>query len=99
MRRALARISRWVRADGVLGIADFAPLAPARSSRVVQYAYYRPLNVAAWLLRLAALHPIYDYDLPLCELGWQVEQREGFRVPAAGPILYQTLIARRSPAG
>lgn len=63
--------------------------------RVLRTAYYRPVNLAGWALRMCALHPIYDYAPLLEGLGFEVESRTRFRVLPGLPGLYETLVARR----
>lgn len=70
MRVALSRLAGLVAAEGRLVIADFGPWA--------RWAYYRPVSLAAWLLALAALHPIYDYRLELETLGFRLSRQDAF---------------------
>ena len=70
MREALSRLAGLVCAQGRLVIADFGPRA--------RPAYYRPVSVAAWLLALAALHPLYDYRLELETLGFSLSRQDVF---------------------
>lgn len=80
MREALALLAGCVAPGGRLVVSDFAAGSSA--------AYYRPVNVAAWLLGLAALHPIYDYVPELEALGFRVTRRDAF-----GP--FESISARR----
>ena len=70
MREALSRLAGLVCAEGRLVIADFGPWSRS--------AYYRPVSIAAWLLALAALHPIYDYRLELETLGFRLSRQDAF---------------------
>ena len=70
MREALSRLAGLVCAEGRLVIADFGPRSRS--------AYYRPVSIAAWLLALAALHPIYDYRLELETLGFRLSRQDAF---------------------
>ena len=96
MRRLLAHLGSLVRPGGRLLIADFAlPSGPAWQRFCVR-AYYRPVNLAAWALGLCALHPLYDYAAELRALGFEIVARREFRPFVCGPVLYESLVARRS---
>ena len=86
--------------DGVLMIADFAPPRRGWLERGLFALYYRPINVAAWLLRLCALHPIYDYAAEFESLGLRALSRTSTPVWSGareiiGPRFFESLVARR----
>lgn len=97
MPGVLKHLCRFVKPGGRLVIADFEPATEqARlSDRAMRQAYYRPLNLAGRLLRICALHPIYDYAPLLTEHGLPLESRQGLRVCAGLPTLYEVMVARR----
>ena len=97
MRRALARLVSWVRPGGRVMIADFAPPRGSWATRIACRAYYRPVSLAAAALRLAALHPIYDYEREFDALGLSLLRRDEFRLARWSwtPVLYESLVARR----
>jgi ubiquinone/menaquinone biosynthesis C-methylase UbiE len=95
MRRHLAHLASLVRPGGKLLIADFAPPSGTVVERWLARAYYRPVNVIAWALRLAALHPLYDYGAEVEPLGFEVTSRTGFRPFGAGPVLFESITAVR----
>jgi demethylmenaquinone methyltransferase/2-methoxy-6-polyprenyl-1,4-benzoquinol methylase len=70
MREALSYLANLVAPGGRLVVADFSTDSSA--------AYYRPVNVAAWALGLAALHPVYDYVSELAPLGFRLSRRDCF---------------------
>lgn len=94
MRRMLAHLVGLVRPGGKLLVADFAAPSGGAAERLLARVYYRPVNVAAWMLRLCALHPLYDYGREMEALGLRVVAREGFRL-GVGPVLYESVVAQR----
>ena len=93
MRRAVEQIASLLRPGGSLLLADFAP---ARSGALLARAYYRPVNVAAWALRLCSLHPIYDYAPELEAQGFSAIARSRFRIFGAGPAWFESLVAQKT---
>ncbi len=98
MQTALAHLVSLVRPGGDVHIADFAVPPVGGLARAFALAYYRPVNVAGWALSLCALHPIYGYETELQALGFAIQEREGFRPFGRGPVLYESLTARRANA-
>jgi len=96
MRTALATLVGWLRPGGRLFIADFAPPRGGVASQLLARAYYRPVNVAAWALRLCSLHPLYDYAERIESLGLSLERRDRFRVFARGPAWFESLAAAKA---
>ena len=75
MREVLRHIESLLSPEGVLLIADFTPPGQGLFERAIFPAYYRPINIAAWLLRLCALHPIYDYARVFPDTGLELVTR------------------------
>lgn len=100
MPGVLDHLCGFVRPGGRLVIADFKPSAAGAGwlDRAWRGAYYRPVNFAGWLLRVCALHPIYDYAPPLIEHGYAIESRVGFAVLPGMPAAYEVIVARRPAA-
>jgi ubiquinone/menaquinone biosynthesis C-methylase UbiE len=96
MRELLGHLARLVRPGGKLLIADFAFPSGRSLERWLARAYYRPVNVAAWALRLCALHPLYDYASELNTLGFSVTHSARFQPFGVGPVLYESLVAMRT---
>lgn len=96
MPEVLAHLRGFVKPGGSLVIADLKPngKSTGRFTRLVRSAYYRPLNLAGWLLRICALHPIYDYGPWLSEHDFEIESRQVFSVVPGLPPLYELLVAR-----
>lgn len=94
----LEHLCGFVKPGGRIVIADFKPNAPSdgRLTRLLRWAYYRPLNLAGWLLRICALHPVYDYGPILIEAGLKIESRQSLRVLPGLPGIYEVVIAQRA---
>jgi demethylmenaquinone methyltransferase/2-methoxy-6-polyprenyl-1,4-benzoquinol methylase len=95
MLRALAHLASEVRPGGKLLVADFAAPRNDGAPAWIHALYYRPVNLAAWALRLCALHPIYDYAPAALRLGLVLRGRRGFRPWRGGPELYESLVFER----
>lgn len=95
MRKLIAHLGRLVRPGGKFLIADFAHPSGSVWQRAAVRAYYRPVNLAAWALGLGALHPLYDYATELRAIGFEMTGRHGFRPFIRGPVLYESLVAKR----
>jgi demethylphylloquinol methyltransferase len=61
MLEVLHHLSSLLKPGGKLLIADFAPIQGNPLARCFQTLNYRIANIFYWLLRMAPLHPIYDY--------------------------------------
>ncbi|MEM6257097.1 MAG: methyltransferase domain-containing protein [Planctomycetota bacterium] len=96
MPDVLGHLCGFVKPGGSIVIADFRPAlrSAGPADRLARWLYYRPVNIAGWLLRICALHPVYDYAPLLIESGFEIETRESFRVLPALPALYETVVAR-----
>jgi demethylmenaquinone methyltransferase/2-methoxy-6-polyprenyl-1,4-benzoquinol methylase len=93
--QALAHLTSLLRPGGRLMLADFIAPRGDRFSRALAVAYYRPVNVAAWLLGLCALHPMHDYADGFAALGLRLVERRRFSIFGSGPAAYESLIAER----
>ncbi len=85
---------------GRLLIADFSPPGRGAAQRWLHAAYYRPINLAAWALRLCALHPIYDYAQYLEAAGLRLVERHSLplwsvALVGKGPRFFESLVAER----
>jgi len=95
VQRALSHLVALVRPEGLLALADFAPPASGMLRSCLSSVYYRPINLAGWLLGLCVLHPIYDLAADFDSLGIDLLARRAFRVGARGPALYESLIGSK----
>lgn len=97
MPSVLDQLCQFVKPGGSLVIADFKPSDRQTNciTKSLRAAYYHPLNLAGWLLRICALHPIYDYAPLLIEYEFDVHKRQSFRVLPGLPTFYETIVAER----
>lgn len=97
MPEVLAHLCGFVKPDGHLVIADFKPsdASTGRLTSLARGAYYRPVNVAGWLLRICALHPVYDYAPRLIEHGFVIESRQALSLMPGLPAMYDVIVAQR----
>lgn len=98
MPLVLNQLCGFIKPGGRIVLADFKPSTPADGhlARLLRLAYYRPLNLAGHLLRICALHPIYDYVPTLIENGLTIESRQAFPVMPGLPALYEVITAKRA---
>jgi demethylmenaquinone methyltransferase/2-methoxy-6-polyprenyl-1,4-benzoquinol methylase len=97
MPAVLEHLCGFIKPGGQIVIADFFPDQSRESNinRFVRKAYYRPVNLAGYLLKICALHPIYDYTSLLAKQGLIAEPWQSFRaLPGLAP-LYGVVSARR----
>ncbi|MFK7789068.1 MAG: class I SAM-dependent methyltransferase [Phycisphaeraceae bacterium] len=97
MPDVLGHLCKFVKPNGRIVIADFAPATPDAGlvDRAARWLHYRPLNLAGRLLRICALHPIYDYAPLLTGQGFTIESREVFQVISGLPSVYEVIVAKR----
>ncbi len=84
-------------------VADFTPPGPKLARRWLYAAYYRPINLIAWAMRLCALHPIYDYPRYFEATGLRLVERSPLPLwsnvlGTSGPCCYESLVAERPPS-
>lgn len=98
MTKVLNQLCGFTKPGGRIVLADFKPSTPSdgQLTRLLRLAYYHPLNLAGYLLRICALHPIYDYVPTLIENGLTIESRQAFRIMPGLPALYEVVTARRA---
>ena len=97
MADVLKHLCQFVKPGGRIAIADFEPAANKVGpiDCMVRRLYYRPVNLAGWLLRICALHPIYDYTPRLIKHGFEIESHQSFQVLPGLPSLYHVTVAQR----
>ncbi|MBX2852315.1 MAG: methyltransferase domain-containing protein [Phycisphaeraceae bacterium] len=95
----LAHLCGFVKPGGHIVIADFTPKGTSTNplTRLLRTAYYRPVNLAGWLLRICALHPIYDYEPWLATNGFRVTARKPCPSLPGLPPLYESITAEKQP--
>lgn len=97
MQAILHQLCGFVKPGGRIVIADFKPNSQHDGwlTRLLRWAYYRPLNVAGGALRICSIHPIYDYARLLARHELTVDHHRSFRVLPGAPSLYEALSAQR----
>ena len=97
MPGVLAHLCGFVKPGGRIVIADFKP--SANDAGILDCAgrwlYYRPVNIAGWLLRICALHPIYDYGPLLTKKGFEITSRQTLRIFPGFGGAYEVITAHR----
>ena len=88
MPRVLTHLCGFVKPGGSLVIADFKPAEADALNRLAHRLYYRPVNLVGRLLRICALHPVYDYEPLLRQQGLNITSREDFRLCPGLPASY-----------
>jgi ubiquinone/menaquinone biosynthesis C-methylase UbiE len=97
----LKHLATLLAPGGKILIADFAPPSKSAAGRALYATYYRPINWAAWMLRLCALHPIYNYPDYFEDAGLTLAVRSPFALwrggkSGGGPAFYESLVAVRA---
>lgn len=93
MKQVLTRLTSFVRPEGKLAIADFAPPRGRWLLRAIHLAYHRVSIVSYWMVGLAPLHPIYVYADHYLQLGLTLSSTRQFRIFGIGPWMFQTTLA------
>lgn len=76
-------------------VADFAPPRGNVATRILENIYYRIANVFFWILRLMAIHPVYDYSRYFPGLGLELQSVKDFGVSRLGLYVYRSIVATR----
>ncbi|QDT14577.1 class I SAM-dependent methyltransferase [Alienimonas californiensis] len=95
MRAALRQAAALLRPGGRLIVADLAPPRGGRLRRLLNHAYSKAATAAFLALRLAPWRPNYHYAAECRAVGLQAEGTIPFRWAGAGPIFFETVVARR----
>lgn len=95
MIKMLNYSARLVRSGGRFLIADVARSQGNLLSRVFNICYLKLGMVSYWLLGLVPLHENYDYCRFFPAAGIETEHVEYFRFAKKGPVLFQTIVAKR----
>ncbi|MDA0657900.1 MAG: class I SAM-dependent methyltransferase [Planctomycetota bacterium] len=98
MRTMLLHLLQLLKPTGRLMIADVAPAQGNWIFRIMHELHHAVAIRSFHALGLVPLHPIYDYEPLLRNVGLQIAERAEFRLGGVGPIAYQSLICQRSQA-
>jgi ubiquinone/menaquinone biosynthesis C-methylase UbiE len=85
MLQMLRRLVSLVRPGGDFLVVDFAPARGSRVLRIRHRLYYGVANVFHWMLKLCALHSIYNYPDYYPPLGLKLQSTRYFRLSILGP--------------
>jgi len=94
LRGTLRHLVHLLAPAGRLMIADVAPISENWLFRIIHRCHHAIAIRSFHALGLVPLHPIYDYEPLLREVGLGVVRRAGFRLAGVGPIAYQSLICQ-----
>ncbi len=95
MRRMLAHAADLLKPRGRLLIADVALAQGNLAARLFNICYLKLAMGAFWMMGMVPLHRNYDYSAYFKELNLETESVEYFRLAKCGPILFQTLVAKK----
>jgi ubiquinone/menaquinone biosynthesis C-methylase UbiE len=96
MIRALMYLMGLARRNGLLMIADIAPLQGNIFSRMWQWSYNFVGIVPFWMMGLVPMHKVFDYGKICPVIRLKHEKTETFRLLPFGPPAFQSLIVRRA---
>jgi demethylmenaquinone methyltransferase/2-methoxy-6-polyprenyl-1,4-benzoquinol methylase len=95
MRRMLQHTATFVRPGGYYLIADVALPQGNLAAKVFNLAYLKLAMASFWLLGLVPWHENYDYPAFFAESELKLEHVDYFRFAKRGPVLFQSIVARR----
>lgn len=97
MKAILKHLTTLIKPGGKLLIADFALIEGNILERFLQSINYRVATGFYWLLRIEAIHPVYDYTQHFDELGFTLDNIKKFKLFKIGPDAYQSITAIKNP--
>ncbi len=95
MERMLLHAASLLKPGGAFLIADVAQAQGNIFERAFNIFYLKLAMVSFWMLGLVPLHRNYDYREVFPLAGLQVEHVRYFRFLRYGPVLFQTIVARK----
>lgn len=96
MERMVRHCATLVGPGGLFLVADVSPAQGIWPARLFNVVYLKLAMVTFWLAGLVPLHRTYDYTAAFPDAGWQLDHIRYFRILKWGPILFRTIVARRS---
>ena len=94
--RMLAHAASLLKEDGKLLIADVAAPSGNALARSFSTAYIKTGMFFFWLQGMVSLHGIYDYRQYFKRSGLELVESTGFRLAGIGPLVYETIVARKT---
>jgi demethylmenaquinone methyltransferase/2-methoxy-6-polyprenyl-1,4-benzoquinol methylase len=97
MTKMLNHTAQLVRPGGRYLIADVARSQGNPLSQAFNIVYLKLGMIAYWALGMVPLHKNYDYIKHFPDAGLTFEHSEFFRLAKKGPVLFQSIAAKREP--
>jgi demethylphylloquinol methyltransferase len=97
MCQMLRHSASFVRPNGYYLIADVALPQGNPAARLFNLGYLKFAMASFWLLGLVPWHENYDYPAFFSQADLELEHVEYFRFAKRGPVLFQSIVAKRSP--
>ena len=98
MRRMLRHAAGMVKPGGLFLVADVAAPRGGAAARAFNGLYSGAAMSVFWSLGLVPWHENYDYAAELTAAGFAVEHTAQFRFAKVGPVVFETVVARKPPA-
>ena len=95
MLKMLHHSAKLVKPGGHYLIADVARSQGSWPAQLFNIVYLNMAMVSFWMMGLVPLHENYDYPQSFADAGLQHQHTEFFRFAKIGPILFQSIVARR----
>jgi demethylmenaquinone methyltransferase/2-methoxy-6-polyprenyl-1,4-benzoquinol methylase len=96
MAKMLNHTAKFVREGGKYLIADVSTAVGNPLAKAFNILYLKMAMGSFWLMGLVPWHENYDYPAFFADAGLTHEHTEYFRFAKKGPILFQSIVARRS---
>ena len=97
MAKMMAHTAKFVRDGGKYLIADVSTAQGNPLAKVFNILYLKMAMGSFWLMGLVPWHENYDYPAFFADSGLRHEHTEYFRFAKKGPVLFQSIVARREP--
>ena len=95
MAKMMSHTAKFVRDGGKYLIADVARSQGNIFSQAFNIFYLKLGMVSYWLMGMVPLHENYDYPAFFEDAGLTHEHTEYFRFAKKGPVLFQSIVAKR----
>lgn len=95
MSKMLCHTARFVREGGKYLIADVSRARGNPLAKAFNIVYLKMAMGSFWLMGLVPWHENYDYPAFFSDAGLTHEHTEYFRFAKKGPVLFQSIVARR----
>lgn len=96
MKVILEHLTKLLKSNGKLLIADFAIPRGNFIYRLFQKIHHGAANTSYWMQGLAPFHSVYDYPKHFPEVGLQLVNTNYFRLFKYGPVAYQSITSKKT---